>query len=92
MYTQKVSLNLQNFLTAPSNKRAAKMNCEAEEKHYSTPYDGQNNFHCFKRQCAGLKAILRCFGDYSHNFPLPHHPNVAAEVAWKFMKHHPRNE
>jgi len=71
---------------------AAKMDCEAEEKHYSTPYDGQNNFHCFKRQCAGFKAILRCFGDYNHNFPLPHHPNVAAEVAWKFMRHHPRNE
>lgn len=83
-YYEKKSTVLENW--------AQKMDCNEEEHHYSTPYDGQNNFHCFRRQCSGMKAILRCLGNYGHNFPLPHHSNVAAEVAYKFMRNHPRHE
>ena len=66
------------------------MGCEDEEHSYQTPYDGNHGFQCFEKTCARNKAILRCFGDWGHDYPVPGHYNIAAEVAYKFMLDHPR--
>ena len=41
------------------NNWAEKMNCEEEEQHYYTPWDGEDQFQCFIRFCPRNKAILR---------------------------------
>ena len=73
------------------NNWAVKMNCEEEEQHYYTPWDGEDQFQCFIRFCPRNKAILRCLGVYGHDFPLSQHKNAAAEIAYEFMKNHPRH-
>ena len=35
---------------------------------------------------------FRCIGVYGHNFPLSQHKNAAAEIAYEFMKNHPRHQ
>ena len=65
------------------------MNCE-QEQSYSTPFDGIKGFECLERKCAGGKGIVRCAGEYGHNYPLWGHHGAAAEIAWNFMKNHPR--
>ena len=70
---------------------AVKMNCDEEEQKYYTPYDGQDEFQCFIRFCPRNKSILRCFGVYGHDFPVAQHKNAAAEIAYEFMKNHPRH-
>ena len=70
---------------------AEKMNCDQEEQNYYTPYDGEDQFQCYIRLCARNNAILRCFGVYGHDFPLAHRKGAAAEIAYEFMKNHPRH-
>ena len=70
---------------------AEKMNCDKEEQNYYTPYDGEDQFQCYIRLCARNNAILQCFGVYGHDFPLAHRKGAAAEIAYEFMKNHPRH-
>ena len=65
------------------------MYCEHEQS-YPTPFDGIKGFVCLERKCAGGKSIVRCAGEYGHNYPLWGHPGAGAEIAWNFMKNHPR--
>ena len=67
------------------------MKCR-EEEVYETPYDGIKGFECFERKCEKGKSIVRCFGEYDHNYPLWNqaHHTASAEIAWNFMKNHPR--
>ena len=71
------------------------MNCDENEESYVTDYDGQNEFRCFERKCGssnGVKktSFVRCIGDQTHDYPFSG-TSAAAEVAWAFMKIHPRN-
>ena len=66
---------------------SAFMNCQNEEP-YSTPYDGENGFQCFERKCSNGRSFVRCEGYQAHEFPLI--GQGAAEVAWNFMKNHPK--
>lgn len=68
---------------------ADKLGCESEERPYETAYDGQSGFQCFEKSCLNGQAIVRCFGDYGHDYPLSQ-KTAAAEVAYQFMKSHPR--
>ena len=70
---------------------AEKMGCEDEWQVYVTPYDGQSEFACFEKTCERGKSILRCTAEYGHDYPVPNsHYNIGAEVAYEFMKNHPR--
>ena len=69
---------------------AKQMECEDTEENYPTFYDGQNDFQCWQRHCKNGKDILRCIGSYGHDYALPGHSTVAAEIAYEFMKSHPR--
>ena len=68
------------------------MKC-GEEEIYETPYDGIKGFQCFKKECFQGTEIVRCIAEHYHNYPLWHeeHHEAAAEIAWNFMKNHPRN-
>ena len=75
-------------------KWAEVMKCSMEEMLYPTLYDGQNNFFCFERKCQDHRdnAIVRCFGNWGHEYPLSENQKyVSAEVAFKFMMEHPKN-
>ena len=71
------------------NKWSEALDCDTEQPYF-TPYDGQNGFQCFERQCSRGNDLVRCFGQYSHDYPFTG-TSSAAEVAWEFMKNHPRN-
>ena len=66
-----------------------KLQC-LENEIYVTPYDGQYNFQCLEAKCSNQKSIVQCTGDFGHAYPLPFDVNVATEVAYQFMKNHPR--
>ena len=69
---------------------AEAMHCAGEEA-YPTSYDGERGFKCRIRRCALDNALVRCTGDYGHGYPLWHiNPRAAAELAWQFMKNHPK--
>ena len=63
------------------------MKCQDEEP-YPTPYDGENGFECFERKCSSGRSFVRCVGNQGHTHPLS--GSAAAEVAWNFMKNHPK--
>ena len=63
------------------------MNC-VDGEPYPTPYDGENGFECFERKCSKGRSFVRCVGNQGHTHPLS--GSSAAEVAWTFMKNHPR--
>ena len=64
------------------------MNCD-EEKPYFTPNEGQNGFKCYQKNCDQGIDIVRCTGEFTHDYPFTG-TTIAAEVAWDFMKTHPR--
>ena len=70
--------------------RSAAMGCDQEEEIYPTDHDGENGLQCFRRQCKNKTAILRCFGNWSHDYPLSDHIDIHARLAFRFMKNHPR--
>ena len=86
------------------NKWARAMHCMETEEEYQTDFDGiggmkmeswadrkVGGFKCWIRRCAFDNALVRCTGAYGHEYPLIEHSNrAAAEIAWKFMKEHPR--
>ena len=63
------------------------MNCQNEEP-YPTLFDGEGGFQCFERKCESNRSFVRCVGDHGHWIPLT--GSSAAEVAWNFMKNHPK--
>ena len=63
------------------------MNCQDEES-YPTPFDGEGGFQCYERKCESGRSFVRCVGDHGHWIPLT--GSSAAEVAWNFMKNHPK--
>ena len=70
---------------------AVAMDCDIEEEEYPTDYDGQNNWQCFERLCANGQSIVRCTGNWGHDYALPpHHYDITTRVAYKFMMNHPR--
>ena len=61
------------------------MNCEDEEHVYHTPYDGQNGLVCMERTCPDDNVLVRCQGDWGHEYPIPFNTYVAAEIAYDIM-------
>ena len=61
------------------------MNCEETEFVYNTPYDGQYGLICMARNCPENNILVRCQGDWGHEYPLPSETNIAAEIAYKIM-------
>ena len=59
------------------------MNCEEIELVYETPYDGIKGFECYERKCSQGNVIIRCTGEYGHNYPLwnQEHHEAAAEIS-----------
>ena len=73
------------------NQWAEAMHCTAQEEDYPTDFDGVNGFKCWVRACANDNSLVRCIGDYGHDYPLRDYSHkAAAEVAWQFMKAHPK--
>ena len=75
------------------NRWAEAMHCTESEEDYPTGYDGVGGFRCWKRNgCANDNSLVRCVGAYGHDYPLdsPDTHTAAAEVAWQFMKAHPK--
>ena len=68
------------------------MNCEETEEIYPTAYDGIDAFQCLIRKCDNQKEILRCFGNWTHTYPLMDDVDnyIHAKIAFEFMKNHPR--
>ena len=73
-------------------KWAKAMKCGKKEKSYPTPYDGEDKFKCFERKCKNDHSIVRCSGKFTHVYPLSPSANSdkATELAYQFMKNHPR--
>ena len=69
---------------------AEKMQCDDFEYPYPTAYDGQYDFQCLEKFCQDGKSIVRCFGTWDHEYPLPNNIYVSAKVAYQFMLDHPR--
>ena len=70
---------------------ASAMDCDIEEQTYPTEYDGQRDWRCFERLCPSGQAFVRCTGNWNHDYALPpHHYDITAKVAYRFMMHHPR--
>ena len=67
-----------------------KLQCDDSEHPYPTSYDGRYDFECLERICQGGKAIVRCFGSWDHEYPLPDDISVGVKVAYQFMRDHPR--
>ena len=65
---------------------AQAMNCQVNEHVYQTPFDGQAELECFERLCANEKSIVRCVGQWAHQYP----GAAATEIGHHFMKTHPR--
>ena len=61
------------------------MGCDETEHVYTTPYDGQNGLVCMERSCPGDNVLVRCQGDWGHEYPLPSKTNIAAEIAYEIM-------
>ena len=61
-----------------------------EEELYPTHFDGQYGFQCFKSPCLNSNEIVRCFGEWTHEYPIPGNVEVSARVAYEFMKNHPK--
>ena len=65
------------------------MSCSGEEK-YPTIYDGEYGFQCLKNSCKNEKEIIHCFGEWTHEYPVPGNVEVSARLAFEFMMSHPR--
>ena len=67
------------------------MSCDPVSLPYKTPYDGVDNFACKVWTCEKeTQAIVSCTGDFSHEYPLHSNHYASAEIAFEFMKNHPR--
>ena len=63
----------------------------SEEMLYPTEFDGQYGFQCLKSTCLDSKEIVRCFGEWTHEYPIPGNDEVSARIAYNFMVNHPKN-
>ena len=84
-------VDLKMSMQQPQENQERLAKIDEEEQNYYTPYDGEDDFQCYIRLCPRNNAILRCFGVYGHDFPLAQHKGAAAEIAYEFMKNHPRH-
>jgi len=78
------------------NKWAEAMHCSDQEEPYPTHYDDPMLFKCWVKRCELGNSLVHCVGGYGHEYPLGRrqgeetsHKGVA-EVAWNFMKGHPK--
>ena len=75
---------VEEMATAPRHQ-------EIEEEEYPTDYDGQENWQCFERLCPSGQSLVRCTGNWGHDYALPpNHYEITSRVAYKFMMNHPR--
>ena len=68
------------------------MICDVIDLPYPTEYDGIDELKCTQSLCANEKSIVHCNGQWGHQYPLTGNASASAEIAFKFMKDHPRKQ
>lgn len=66
------------------------LECQTDPIPYVTDYDGMENFQCTLWACRNNQDIVRCTGDFGHEYPLHSFHFASAEIAAEFMRTHPR--